>query len=229
MRDLNRPAELEYQQKQNHREMVDAKTVLDKNCESRLRICVDAATSIESWLAIVRKEKGTYHTLNQFKNDLARNLLRGRGWILTEAMPKARNALQKAHVSINLHPTAMMEPVSGAWPEAPTHFHTTKYTWAFQEFVNTYGIPRYREINPALFTAATFPFLFGVMYGDIGHGSVLAMGGLYLILTESRAGARGQDEMLTGIYSARYMLLAMGLFAVYAGGHMPYVVCRMSY
>ncbi|KAJ1420219.1 V-type ATPase, V0 complex, 116kDa subunit family, partial [Ochromonadaceae sp. CCMP2298] len=217
MSDLNRPKELEYKQKQNQREMQEAKVVLDRNTESRLRICVDAAASIESWMCTVRREKGTYHTLNQFKNDVAKNLLRGRGWILTGSIPEARRALKRAHVQINLSPTAMMETVSEDWPEAPTHFHTNKYTWAFQEFVNTYGLPRYREINPALFTAATFPFLFGVMYGDIGHGTVLAMGGLYLILTESRANARGQDEMITGIYSARYMLLAMGLFAIYAG------------
>lgn len=51
--------------------------------------------------------------------------------------------------------------VPESWPTAPTHFTVNKYTYAFQEFVNTYGIPRYREANPALFTAATFPFLFG--------------------------------------------------------------------
>lgn len=217
LNDLNRPQELEYQQKQNHREMVEAKTVLDKNNETRLRICVDAAASLEEWMWVVRREKGIYHTLNLFKNDVARNLLRGRGWILTASIPQARGALKKAHIAINLHPTAMMEPVSNTTATPPTHFHTNKYTWAFQEFVNTYGIPRYREINPALFTAASFPFLFGVMYGDIGHGTILALGGLYLILTESRAGERGQDEMVTGIYSARYMLLAMGIMAVYAG------------
>ena len=217
LNDLNRPQELDYQQKQNHREMTEAKTILDKNTETRLRICVEAATCIEEWMWIVRREKGIYHTLNLFKNDVARNLLRGRGWILTESMPQARNALKKAHLSINLHPTAMMEPVSNTIATPPTHFHTNKYTWAFQEFVNTYGIPRYQEINPALFTAASFPFLFGVMYGDIGHGSILAMGGLYLILTESRMNERGLDEMVSGIYSARYMLTAMGIMAVYAG------------
>lgn len=214
---LNRPHELDALQKQNHREMVEAKHVLDKNTETRLRLCVDVAANIEEWLWVVRREKGVYHTLNLFKNDVARNLLRGRGWILTDSLGKARAALKKAHISLNLHPTGMMEPVSGSWPQPPTHFHTNKYTWAFQEFVNTYGVPRYKEINPSLFTAATFPFLFGVMYGDIGHGSVLSMAGLFLVLTESRAKQRGQDEMVSGIYSARYMLFAMGLFAVYAG------------
>jgi V-type H+-transporting ATPase subunit a len=43
------------------------------------------------------------------------------------------------------------------------------------------------------------------------------MAGLYLILTESQGNARGLDEMVKGVYSARYMLFAMGLFAVYAG------------
>jgi V-type H+-transporting ATPase subunit a len=68
-----------------------------------------------------------------------------------------------------------------------------------------------------LFTAATFPFLFGVMYGDIGHGGLLALAGLYLILTESRANSRDVGEMVRDIYSARYMLFMMGTMGVYAG------------
>lgn len=214
---LNRPYELDRQQQQNHREMVDAKTIIDKNTEARLRICLEVAISLEEWLWIVRREKGVYHTLNLFTNDVAGNLLRGRGWILTSSLTQARNCLKKTHISLNLPPTAIIEKVREVWPMPPTHFVVNKFTYAFQEFVNTYGVPRYREINPALFTAATFPFFFGVMYGDIGHGSVLALGGLYLILTESKANARGLDEMLKGLYSARYMLFAMGLMAVYAG------------
>lgn len=42
-----------------------------------------------------------------------------------------------------------------------------------KEIVNTYGIPRYREANPGLFTIVTFPFLFAVMFGDMGHGLLL--------------------------------------------------------
>lgn len=45
--------------------------------------------------------------------------------------------------------------------------------WPFQEIVNTYGVPLYKEINPALYAAVTFPFLFGVMFGDIFHGVIL--------------------------------------------------------
>jgi V-type H+-transporting ATPase subunit a len=43
-----------------------------------------------------------------------------------------------------------------------------------------YGIPSYKEINPALFTTVTFPFLFGMMFGDIGHGFMLTLGTLLM-------------------------------------------------
>jgi len=43
-------------------------------------------------------------------------------------------------------------------------------------------VPKYREVNPGIFTIITFPFQFGVMFGDIGHGGIVfAFGKFYLI------------------------------------------------
>jgi V-type H+-transporting ATPase subunit a len=61
-----------------------------------------------------------------------------------------------------------INPEAGKTP--PTAFRLNDFTSVPQDIVNTYGIPRYREVNPALFTCVTFPFLFAVMFGDIGHG-----------------------------------------------------------
>jgi V/A-type H+-transporting ATPase subunit I len=52
---------------------------------------------------------------------------------------------------------------------------------AFQQLVTTYGRPQYSEVDPTLFVAITFPLLFGAMFGDVGHGLVLAvLGGLLI-------------------------------------------------
>lgn len=57
--------------------------------------------------------------------------------------------------------------------ETPTLFKTNAFTEQFHSIVETYGIPKYKEVNPSLFTIISFPFLFGVMFGDIGHGGLL--------------------------------------------------------
>ncbi len=50
---------------------------------------------------------------------------------------------------------------------------------AFQGLVTNYGYPRYGEMDPTLLLAFTFPLIFGIMFGDVGHGLLLALlGGL---------------------------------------------------
>lgn len=98
----------------------------------------------------------------------------------------------------------------------PTYFELNDFTFPFQEIVNTYGFPRYQEINPSLFNIVTFPFLFGVMFGDIGHGLFLFLFGSYLVLNNENIN-KSNNALLKGFSKARYLLFLMGFFAFYCG------------
>jgi V-type H+-transporting ATPase subunit a len=98
---------------------------------------------------------------------------------------------------------------------APTYIKTDDLSAPFQLIVDTYGVPRYREINPALFAIVSFPFLFGVMFGDIGHGFLLFLFGLYLVLKKDDI--IKDNSVFKPALKARYLFLAMGFFAFYAG------------
>ena len=201
---------------ENAQELVDSRTVLLKNQDTRYRLCLMLAKHCERWTWHVLKEKAVYHTLNMFKADVS-GMLRGEGWVIGENLEEVKFAVEKAHANMDMAMPSLIDHVPQPWPTPPTHFVTNKFTYAYQEFVNTYGIPRYREANPALFTAATFPFLFGVMYGDVGHGMFLFLNGLMLVLNEKKAEGVKRDELSEGLHLGRYMILMMGFFAVYAG------------
>jgi V-type H+-transporting ATPase subunit a len=84
----------------------------------------------------------------------------------------------------------------------------------FQEIVNTYGVPMYKEANPAVFAIVTFPFLFGVMFGDVGHGFLLLLVGLILCVLHSKL---KHVIALEAFFVIRYLLLLMGFFALIIG------------
>jgi len=64
----------------------------------------------------------------------------------------------------------------------PTFFKSNAVIEIPQMITNTYGVPNYGEANPAVFTIVTFPFLFAVMFGDYGHGSLILLVGSILVL-----------------------------------------------
>ena len=43
-----------------------------------------------------------------------------------------------------------------------------------------YGLPNYNEFDPTIFVALTYSFIFGWMFGDVGQGLVLVIGGFLL-------------------------------------------------
>merc|ERR1712238_313041 len=211
--DMDDAASVEKMLTDNAQELVDSRTVLLKNQDARYRLCQKISQYCERWSWIILREKAIYHSLNMCKNDVS-GMLRGEGWVATENLCELRDTVERAHSNMDMGMPSHVDHVPQPWPTPPTHFVTNKSTYAYQEFVNTYGIPRYREANPALFTAATFPFLFGVMYGDIGHGLFLLFGGMYLCWNEKAIeNAPGKkEEIMAGIFLGRYMILMMGFF-----------------
>jgi V-type H+-transporting ATPase subunit a len=159
------------------------------------------------------KEKALYSTLNKFKTE--GGLYIGFCWIPNidnQTVMRQIEGLKEKNRNIDI-PTFKVVKDHGIKP--PTLFRTNDVTWVFQEIVNTYGIPNYKEVNPTVFTVVTFPFLFGIMFGDIGHGAVLFLVGAMLCLFEDVI--RTKAPSMEGVLVLRYIALLMGLFATFSG------------
>ncbi|XP_017051582.1 V-type proton ATPase 116 kDa subunit a1 [Drosophila ficusphila] len=104
----------------------------------------------------------------------------------------------------------------------PTYFRLNKFTRGFQNLIDAYGVADYKELNPAPYTIITFPFLFAVMFGDLGHGILLILFS-WLMIWKHRAiekyqiASTSENEILNILFAGRYIILLMGIFSVYMG------------
>ena len=70
------------------------------------------------------------------------------------------------------------EPVQNQDP--PTKLSHNRFIKPFEEITKLWGLPHYDELDPTPVIAITFPIIFGLMFGDVGHGLILLVGGLTL-------------------------------------------------
>lgn len=73
-------------------------------------------------------------------------------------------------------------------------------------------------IISALYTIITFPFLFAVMFGDLGHGILMTSFAAILVGFEKPLSKKKTDNEVWNIFfGGRYIILLMGLFSMYTG------------
>ena len=87
----------------------------------------------------------------------------------------------------------------------PTYNRTNKFTAGFQNLVDAYGVATYREVNPASFTIISVPFLFSMMFGDAGHGLLMTLFALWMVVKEKPLAAKKiQSEVMSVVDSIDY-------------------------
>ncbi|KAF9060701.1 H+-ATPase subunit [Rhodocollybia butyracea] len=194
----------------------DIQNILYNTGSTRRSELIKIGESLRNWQEVVRKEKLIYETLNLFNYDLRRKTLIAEGWVPTRDISGIQIALRRATVESGASiPPIVHELRTHKTP--PTFIRTNKFTEGFQTIMDSYGIASYQEINPGLFAVITFPFLFAVMFGDIGHGFIIFVAALYMILAERKLAKIELDEMISPFFYGRYIILLMGLFSMYTG------------
>uniref|UniRef100_A0A668SKI2 V-type proton ATPase subunit a n=1 Tax=Oreochromis aureus TaxID=47969 RepID=A0A668SKI2_OREAU len=195
----------------------DLQMVLNQTEDHRQRVLQAAAKTIRVWFIKVRKMKAIYHTLNLCNIDVTQKCLIAEVWCPISDLDSIQFALRRGtEKSGSTVPSILNRMQTKQTP--PTYNKTNKFTSGFQNIVDAYGIGSYREINPAPYTIITFPFLFAVMFGDLGHGTLMTCAALYLVLRESRLMAQKNDnEIFNMMFGGRYIILLMGVFSMYTG------------
>uniref|UniRef100_A0A7N6A3J8 V-type proton ATPase subunit a n=1 Tax=Anabas testudineus TaxID=64144 RepID=A0A7N6A3J8_ANATE len=195
----------------------DLQMVLNQTEDHRQRVLQAAAKTVRVWFIKVRKMKAIYHTLNLCNIDVTQKCLIAEVWCPVSELDSIQFALRRGtEKSGSTVPSILNRMQTKQTP--PTFNKTNKFTTGFQNIVDAYGIGNYREMNPAPYTIITFPFLFAVMFGDLGHGLLMTCGALFLVIRERRLIAQKNDnEMFNMVFSGRYIILMMGLFSIYTG------------
>lgn len=92
----------------------------------------------------------------------------------------------------------------------PTKLKNIKLFKPFEMFIKMYGLPAYNEIDPTSFVAITYSVIFGIMFGDVGQGLCLVIGG-FLIYKLAKMNLAAIIS-LAGVFSTIFGILYGSVF-----------------
>ena len=95
------------------------------------------------------------------------------GWVNTSLYKKLQDELHTIGVEVN-EQSINADDIG----EPPVVLKNLKIFRPFEQFVEMYGLPSYKEFDPTPFVAITYSLFFGMMFGDVGQGAVLILAGL---------------------------------------------------
>jgi V/A-type H+/Na+-transporting ATPase subunit I len=141
-------------------------------------------------------------------------LVRGRGSLATVSgwAPSNQVPLLKRMLTISFGNRFALQaraPRAEERLQVPSAFHHHRWLQPFARLVLNYGVPRYGEIDPTVLFAVSFVLMFGMMFGDVGHGATIA---LVSVPLRRRLGQYTPLVIATGLSSTVFGLLYGSVF-----------------
>jgi V/A-type H+-transporting ATPase subunit I len=120
------------------------------------------------------------------------------GWVPTDELENLARRIRLAskETLIETIPTSR----HGDNRNIPVALQNSRFLRPYQMLVTTYARPRYGELDPTWLIALTFPLIFGAMFGDVGHGIILAAFGM--LISSGRVKALKSLSTLGGLITA---------------------------
>ena len=145
------------------------------------------------------------------------------GWVPSADIPPLLQQVQD--ITHGRCAAEVMPAEQMAEAEIPVLLRHPRLLRPFALLVTAYGLPHYRELEPTLFVAISYLLMFGMMFGDAGHGLLFACGGLALMWRSRQAQLRdvgllllfcGLSSILFGVvYGSYFGLPALKKFALW--------------
>ncbi len=136
------------------------------------------------------------------------------GWVPAERAEELHQSLREATDGRCVVETSEPSEEEIEGNLVPTRVEHGVFFAPFARLVRGYGVPSYSEIEPTVMFAATFLLIFGLIFGDLGHGLVLMGAGWLMARFAGRDAVRdiGKVMAFCGVSSALWGTFFQGSF-----------------
>lgn len=144
---------------------------LDKENKEFMKSHKDEILKVYSKLC----ELNAFHSIKSYAYKYHHNFILA-GWITAECEKELIKALE----SIESVETSVSDAKDEIKHQPPVKLKNNFFAKPFEFYTNMYGTPHYGEIDPSGFLALTYSILFGIMFGDVGHGVILLIAAIIM-------------------------------------------------